>query len=240
MNWLTGKGTELSESGLIVAFDKPVAASTLSDRSFEVLTKTWTTERKVVKRGPNGIPTLEPFDVFCYCGVPGTIEGVNVQVSDSNPPVLTATTPADPSAGVTGVRFRLLDDRGFPAGTYIVLLHGDLILSQEKLPVPGAEPRRLALDGNNLGPGVSGGRPSGDGIEGGLYRSGFMVAYRAVNKASADQLSHVVSQLEADAIFNARRDQKKPFGSFEEIEDVRGLNNPKITVAKLRDHMLLD
>src|SRR6185436_15256528 len=99
---------------------------------------------------------------------------------------------------VNGARFRLLVDpvtasQGgtvpFPAGDYIVLLYGDLILANTLDP---KTKRFLALDANHLNPGLSGaglglGRrcPTGDGVEGGTFRGGFTVSVRVVTLNTA-------------------------------------------------------
>jgi len=161
---------------LIVKFDRNVNAATLNGHSFEVLLQIPRTDTMTFPTG------TRPFETYTYCNVPGIVEGV---VLPPTPP-FDFTVGASAGNAVNGARFSLANSLGhrlqeFPLGHYIVLLYGERILASETIP---GDIYPLALDGNYLEVGfevpdnVLARRATGDGVEGGTYRTGLEVFLR--------------------------------------------------------------
>jgi hypothetical protein len=71
-------------------------------------------------------------------------------------------------------RFKLLHANWVP-GDYIVVLHGDFVLGDQQITLPDGRKVNPAVDANHLGPGLPFRCPTGDGVEGGTFRSWFHI-----------------------------------------------------------------
>ena len=135
----------LAARDLRVAFDGPINRNDINEHTF------------IVERGNQDRET----GLTCWCEVPGTrrVEELSRPCDLSSELVLASTKP-------NLVIFE--PDRNHPFRrdeTYRVTIKGDLIRDLSG----------KAVDANHLPKWVSGGRPTGDGIEGGTFESWFQV-----------------------------------------------------------------
>ncbi|GGJ24233.1 hypothetical protein [Neoroseomonas lacus] len=136
------------EAGLIIAFDRPVRLEDIDDLTFEVQVQVPDTQQRVI----------------CWCNWDSEVIQGLILEQRCRPEVGFATSPGPL---VDAVRWR---PNGLPPaifqgqGWVRVLLHGDHIRDENG----------RALDGNHLPPWLPA-RPSGDGIQGGLFESWFQL-----------------------------------------------------------------
>jgi YVTN family beta-propeller protein len=156
-------------SELVVAFDRNMMLTTLHEYSFEVYIKTLKSDATL------------PFHTFLFAKIDGIITGVTVEASCSSTIKVVDTKPK--ANKVNGVRFQPRGRDGkatnFIGGEYVVLLDGNFILGLDEIEVDGKR-RNPALDGEHFAMGLRGPAPnqrcpSGDGIEGGTFRSWFQI-----------------------------------------------------------------
>ncbi len=155
---------------LVVAFDRTMMPSTLHEYSFEVYIKTLKSDSNL------------PFSTFLFAKIDGIITGVTVEASCSSTKI-NIVDKKPPANKVNGVRFEPRGRDGkatnFISGEYVVLLDGNFILGFDEIEVDGKK-RNPALDGEHFAMGLRGTTPnkrcpSGDGIEGGTFRSWFQI-----------------------------------------------------------------
>lgn len=155
----------LDRQGLLIAFDRPVQAATLTEDTFRVLF-----------RSPTGSVERE-LRVFCECPLEGQVNGIKAPANV--PATCGMTLSAVPGTNVkTGptrfARFRLSRGNWVP-GDYIVLLYGDFVLGHQPITLPNGSTVNPAVDADHLGPGLPFRCPTGDGVEGGTFRSWFHI-----------------------------------------------------------------
>lgn len=164
---------ELSNSGLVVAFDRrfPILRQTLHEQSVQLLVK-----------GPTDFERTR-FGVYCYCNCDVRLAGIDVDASCGQ----RFDIPQEDSAAgaVTGVRIRPVGRDGgtipLPPGVYRVVLEGDHILGEKEIEIedldnPGATIRvNPALDANHFAAGLPKRCPTGDRVEGGRFLSWFTI-----------------------------------------------------------------
>ena len=151
INWSHGQDTKASAiaSGLVIAFDQKITAANLHSQSIRIFR-----DQAKSEDDPND---------HCWCQVPG-----DVQAGDVKPPcdAVSGTFTKSGAANVTAARFVPSKKVGWRAGTYRVVVIGDLIADSTK--------EGRAVDGNHLPPWLPK-RPTGDGVEGGTFESWFVV-----------------------------------------------------------------
>jgi YVTN family beta-propeller protein len=155
---------------LLVAFDRPMMASTFHDHSFEVYYRNDRIEQPF------------PFRTSVYLKVDGLITPVEVE-ADCASKSIKLVNEKPPAGSVNGMRFQPRDHNLRPTpfinGHYVVLIDGNFILDLKEIVVDGGK-RNPALDGEHFAMGLRGPAPnqrcpSGDGIEGGTFRSWFQI-----------------------------------------------------------------
>jgi DNA-binding beta-propeller fold protein YncE len=153
---------EFLNNGLVVAFDTPIASTTLTPFTVELYV------REVDKT--NGR--------YQWVGLPLQIAPVKVDDTAANcGAVAKSAGNVEQGQPCTGVLF--VPKKDAPRrGDFLVLLYGDGILAFDKTELDGVSVQ-LCLDGNHLAPGLQGKTsarcPTGDGVEGGTFRSWFTV-----------------------------------------------------------------
>jgi hypothetical protein len=168
---------QLDRQGLVVAFDRDVCAETLTARTFRV----WVEPDQVdggapahaaagAGAGPRDGGSCGP------CPVAGHVTGLQIEAEPGTEILTKIPDPgADTTTGaVRGARF--VPDGGWKPGTYAVELDGDFILGHCPIRLPDGREVRPALDADHLGPGLPLRSPTGDGVEGGTFRSWFTIA----------------------------------------------------------------
>jgi hypothetical protein len=170
---LKGPDGAILPSELLVAFEEPkkIKFETIHDHSFEVFIRTRQDDQRA-------------FLTACFCKVIGLVEPVMVEKADCNTTkIVVIGENLAPGTPVNGMRFRPLDRNSkgkttfFDGGEYEVRIDGNFILGADQIEIRG-EKVFPALDGNHFAPGLRGSPkrcPSGDAIEGGVFRSWFSI-----------------------------------------------------------------
>jgi DNA-binding beta-propeller fold protein YncE len=173
----------ISENGLLIAFDQRVLAETLTENTFQVL---YRPDSRTVKPARNN-----PFRINCYCNVIGAVSGVKTdrQCEAAIKEPGNGDTPAGP---VTLGRFLPMGTdtpiKEWPNGEYQVSLEGDQVLGDKQITVPGRGLVNPGVDADHMGPGLENPPwlpprpvtrvPTGDSIEGGTFVSSFKILDR--------------------------------------------------------------
>ena len=160
----------IAQQGLVIGFDRPVQARTLSTFSF-----------RATVRQPGGY--APSYDTYQWLELDALVTGIPASdawqpacgAGDLNvPPVANDTA----TGNVIGARLRPANGAknvNWVAGTYRVELHGDWVLGSQKIALPDGRKVNPAVDADHLGPGLPTRCPTGDGVEGGLFESRFTV-----------------------------------------------------------------
>jgi DNA-binding beta-propeller fold protein YncE len=186
----------LRAEGLVIAFDRPMLASTLSEQTVQLLIKqpagsaiTYVyanLQLSDAATAPNAAAGTISALKSVSPAQPGECGETPAGAGDFPP---AGAGPNDPTAGA---RIRPAFDptntqSGWRPGVYRVLLEGDFILGQKTIAVPDPfDPTKTidvhpALDANHLGPGLqpkgagASRCPTGDRVEGGRFLSWFTI-----------------------------------------------------------------
>jgi collagen triple helix repeat protein len=153
----------ITKDGVVIAFDRPVLAETITPDTFQVLYKHDSGWGDVKMR------------IHCACAIDGLTRGIE---SDEDPKcgfTLGAVSGTDTQAGgVRFARFRPAHANWVP-GDYVVVLYGDFVLGEKQITLPDGRTVNPAVDADHLGPGLPLRCPTGDGVEGGEFRSWFHI-----------------------------------------------------------------
>jgi hypothetical protein len=177
---------ERLRDGLLVVFDRAMWAETLNPQTVKLMFGTRT-----------AADTQRSFDTTCWCEVACEVHPAWLDTMPhcgGSLPSDIKDTSTDKANGVRIVPMRNEKPAPFVPGTYRVVLEGDQILGREKVDVPDRlkEGQTVtvypALDGNHLGPGLTGPGsrfkapelqsprcPTGDLAEGGAFLSWFSI-----------------------------------------------------------------
>jgi hypothetical protein len=154
----------ITKDGVVIAFDRPVLAETLTPDAFQVLYK-----------HDSGWSNVGELRIRCACAIEGTIRGIRSDVEPKCGFALSSVPGADTPAGpVQFARFRPLGS-GWVPGDYVVVLYGDFVLGDKQITLPDGRTVNPAVDADHLGPGLPLRCPTGDGVEGGEFRSWFHI-----------------------------------------------------------------
>jgi DNA-binding beta-propeller fold protein YncE len=153
--------------GIAIAFSEPMNGDTLDRFTVELF----------YRLAHQDVPTLGAG--YYWVGVELSPDWLHVQWNMSCEDPLKQTVRRNPQPDqVTGVLLRPLKTE-WPAGDYLVVLHGDSISAyDESLPHLDGQRGPRALDGNHLAPGLPTRCPTGDAIEGGRFESWFTIGGR--------------------------------------------------------------
>lgn len=180
INWthagqLTGPAQDdVSANGLVIGFDKPILAQTLS-----TMTPSMSPFRVLVRQRGNYAPS---FDTFLWLEMEAIVTGIRAgdwkvecgsPLQGQLPPAETDVTSGD----VLAARLRPANGGkvlNWVAGIYRVEVHGDFVLGSAQIALPDGRKVNPGLDANHLGPGLPTRCPTGDGAEGGLFESWFV------------------------------------------------------------------
>ena len=188
INWDHNSGTQggpLSNYGLVIGFDQPVLAQTLSTSSVRVQYYA----KGTVEAGAYYAYPWQELDTV-VTGIPSASGWAPACGATSAPP---APGNDITSGDAIGVRVRPRNAANTAAfqvvdGFYRVELIGDAILGATQITLPSGQEVYPALDANHLGPGVNGKValagggtvpsrcPTGDGVEGGVFLSWFEIS----------------------------------------------------------------
>jgi hypothetical protein len=167
INWFHGQAMSLEvihKQGLIIAFDRPVRLGDFNRSTLRLL-------RRVRMRENDNVPI--PLD--CWCEVEHeVIIGLKLpnECRIPEPGVDLERIPGPPNEAVQAILF--IPQRWEINQDYRIELHGDFIRETD-----GQGNLGPALDADHLPPWVPN-RPSGDGVEGGLFESWFTVVENIV------------------------------------------------------------
>ncbi len=153
----------LRNDGLVIAFDRDVLAKTLTADTFEVLYK-----------HASGWAGVE-LQIRCACAITGRVTGLKVDAGCGMP--LDELPPPDQDVEIGDVRAARFVPTGgtWVPGDYVVLMHGDFVLGSKQITLADGRTVNPAVDANHLGPGLPFRCPTGDGVEGGTFRSWFTI-----------------------------------------------------------------
>jgi hypothetical protein len=154
----------ITKDGVVIAFDRPVLAETITPDAFQVLYK-----------HDSGWENVGELRFRCACAIDGETPGIETDIVPACGSTLGSVGGADASTGpVHFARFRPTPSSWIP-GDYAVVLYGDFVLGEKQITLPDGRTVNPAVDADHLGPGLPLRCPTGDGVEGGTFRSWFHI-----------------------------------------------------------------
>jgi hypothetical protein len=178
-------GPVLNETGLLIVFDKLVLPETINEHTIQLLV------RQELGTG-----------AYVYVNVPGEVQAVRAlaRVQPEQPvtgcgQAVARWRPLAAGEGANAARFSVSAGAvaatafatpvraeigpsaggGSAAPEFEVRVDGDFILGQQMITLPDGQQVHPALDANHLGPGLPLRCPTGNGTEGGQFRSWFQI-----------------------------------------------------------------
>ena len=149
----------------MIAFDRPVLAETITPDAFQVLYK-----------HDSGWANVGELRIRCACAIDG---------DDARDPERTSSRSAARRSARSAAPTRPPAPSISPAsgpppsswipGDYAVVFYGDFVLGEKQITLPDGRTVNPAVDADHLGPGLPLRCPTGDGVEGGQFRSWFHI-----------------------------------------------------------------
>jgi DNA-binding beta-propeller fold protein YncE len=150
---------QLRESGLAIAFSRPMEERTVDPFTLELF----------IRRPDQG-----PYGGYVWFGIDLEITPKAIDSSCEEGIKKIKDAPGDGSC--TGVTFKPRNLEVWQRGEYLVVLRGDAVYEIAQTTLPDGRTVQLALDGDHLGPGLPVRCPTGDYAEGGTFESWFTIS----------------------------------------------------------------
>ena len=140
----------ITKDGVVIAFDGPVLAETITPDAFQVLYK-----------HDSGWANVGELRFRCACAIDGETPGIETDIVPACGSTLGSVGGADATSGpVYFARFRPTPSSWIP-GDYAVVLYGDFVLGEKQITLPDGRTVNPAVDADHLGPGLPTALPDG-------------------------------------------------------------------------------